>query len=590
MTLSAHVYAASFDLAGVTTNLPIKTGSITLDEGRAPYVEGRIDTPAPSMSVLAALDPRKSVRLTITATVSFGGGGLFPSNLLMPSGTLNPSRGVNWNADGYLPSISRTFSVLLRGRQRSHKEGDATLRLSFSSAESLLQDFARVSTTALEPSNSSGLAAVKSALATVVTGATPIIATTIPTTTITNMLPNPGGETNVAGWTPGGGNGVVIARTSPARTGTASVGVYTDGGAVVAVIAAPNNTPTAGHVVTAGKDYTFSIWVRCTKQYYAILALRYFDTNGNIIGRDEYGESLFLSTTQWDRASVSVTAPPGAVYCWPIFYSDGANGSATYFIDDAMLHQGSTPIPAFSGATPSTNEAAYSWVGNANASMSRAVVKASVDYPAVVWKPGVSAWEYVKPILAQMNVRLFNDETNVWRIVDNSYSVPGSIRIAQGRNITDATDTISRDNEEWFEAVVVRYTWTDADGVTREAVDTASLTGATKVRTIDVEQPYPGPGAASYILDRATGRGRTYDLAALSDYSTTPGMEVVSTLPETPINTGYITAVTWNFETDEMTVASRGLITTPASAWVLADPTLTWATVPSTVTWTNYTA
>ncbi|SMQ73456.1 hypothetical protein [Agreia sp. VKM Ac-1783] len=567
MTLSIHTYSAK--LTTPDAPLSIKGGSITLDEGWSPYVRGTITIAIPALATLARLDPRTNPRLSVSAGCTF------------------QWNGVDLNGF-YLPPTSRTFNVVLRERTVDHVAGEVTLTLA--SDEALLQDYALVATAPFERPDPSGLAAIKAVL-TMALGVTPVVAAAITTKTLTNMLPNPGGETNVAGFVTAGGNGVAVGRNSSVRrTGTASVAVYTDGGASMAVIIAPNVNPISGHVVTPGKSYTFSAYSQANKQYFASVALRFHDVSGTMIGGDVATEKKLLTTDSWQRFTVSAVAPPGAVYCWPIYYPDTPPAGVTYFLDDLMLHEGSSPLPAFSGATASTPDVTYSWVGTANASMSRAAVKAYVDPAATVWKPGMTAWDYLEPILSSLQMRLFCDESRVWRLVDSSYVVAGSLRISEARNLVNAADQISRAGAgEWYDAVVIEYTWTEADGATRTAYDAASVPGFTKVLSLKYDTPYPGPGAADYILKRAQGKGRLLTPTAISDYSAQPGMELVGTFPNSPVSTGYVTAVTWSFEDDEMDVTSRGLTDTPLTAWALAPVGRRWQDIAAGVKWNTYT-
>ena len=66
--ISAHEYT----LAVAGHRLPIIDGTVTLDEGWAPYVQARIRVSLPSAAVLAELDPRRGGRGRITLTARYG--------------------------------------------------------------------------------------------------------------------------------------------------------------------------------------------------------------------------------------------------------------------------------------------------------------------------------------------------------------------------------------------------------------------------------------------------------------------------------------------------------------------------------------
>lgn len=123
----------------------------------------------------------------------------------------------------------------------------------------------------------------------------------------------------------------------------------------------------------------------------------------------------------------------------------------------------------------------------------------------------------------------------------------------------------------WSDHVIVHYSWKDALGVSQEMWDSA-YSGTIKGYVVEINTPWPGPGAAAGILARAAGRGRTQDVTALSDYTATPGMAIVTTLPGTPIQSGVLSSVSWRWDktADDMVVTSRGLTDTPTNAWIFA--------------------
>jgi len=210
----------------------------------------------------------------------------------------------------------------------------------------------------------------------------------------------------------------------------------------------------------------------------------------------------------------------------------------------------------------------------------------------LVWEPGTTAWEFLEPLVQTAGLRLFCDEQRQWWLVESaSYTVAGQVNIAAAENLTSGTDVISR-YRDWYDSVVVRYRWDDTAGVSHVQYDSANPSG-TKTLKVEWNRPYPGAGAAAAVLARAEGRGRTLALDALSDYTATPGMSLVATLPATPIQTGVVSAVAWVFaaegEEATMTVESRGLIDTPATAWALAAPGLAWNEIPVGTDWTEYT-
>jgi len=212
----------------------------------------------------------------------------------------------------------------------------------------------------------------------------------------------------------------------------------------------------------------------------------------------------------------------------------------------------------------------------------------AADPESLLWEPGTSAWDYLEPLLRAAALRLFCDDRRRWHLVDDSYVIDDLLEVIAGVNITDATDTLSRDTEDWYDAALFRYSWTDAAGESHVVYDYAERPGATRTRTFEVERPYPGAGAADYALQRATGKGRAITLTALSDYSTQPTRLIFATFPDRPLQTGFVASVTWDITSDEMSVTTRGLGDTPPNAWILAPLGYRWLDSPLGASWAEY--
>lgn len=185
---------------------------------------------------------------------------------------------------------------------------------------------------------------------------------------------------------------------------------------------------------------------------------------------------------------------------------------------------------------------------------------APVDVASIVWSPGVTAWDYLAPILQAAGLRLFCDELRTWRLVPATYDTGTTlITIATGTNATEASDTITRDGE-WFDSVVVVYRWTDDDGSQHTRYDSAASFPHSKTLTVEYDAVYPGPGAAQKILARSLGRGHQIIAGAVNDYAARPGNPILVTLPNTPALSGRVASVTWNFPGDEMSVTTRNMV------------------------------
>lgn len=158
-----------------------------------------------------------------------------------------------------------------------------------------------------------------------------------------------------------------------------------------------------------------------------------------------------------------------------------------------------------------------------------------VDPAALVWRPGVTAWEWLNPLLQAASLRLWCDERGTWRLTARESATDGTVTLAADTVLTALTTSVRLDNpDEWADAVVIRYEWTDVDGIRHEAIDAAGAQPSRSAIVIDRKAVYPGPGAAAGILARRQGRGRVMSATARSDYAATPG-QVLVVAEETPM-------------------------------------------------------
>lgn len=187
---------------------------------------------------------------------------------------------------------------------------------------------------------------------------------------------------------------------------------------------------------------------------------------------------------------------------------------------------------------------------------------ATVAADAAIWAPGQTAWDYLEPMVQTAGFRLYCDERRRFYLVDDTFTQPGLAELFALGTIKAVDDIISLDDDYWFDAVVVKYTWVDELGATLEAYDTASVTGFKKVKLLEFQSNYPGPGAAQRILDRALSQGILRNITAVSNYAVQPSMAADIYLQDEPTEHLYIQAVTWNIPGDEMTIKTRQPVTT----------------------------
>lgn len=211
----------------------------------------------------------------------------------------------------------------------------------------------------------------------------------------------------------------------------------------------------------------------------------------------------------------------------------------------------------------------------------------TIDPDASDWVPGVSAWDYLAPLVQTAGLRLYCDELRRWYLVDDTTIIDGLLQLSDASTITADRDSIDLDGD-WYDAVVITYEWIDNLGVTQQAWDTAADTTLPQnVLSVTYKRPYPGPGAAARVLSRALGRGRVQAVRAISDYRATPSQAVSITVAGDDTQVGYLSSVQWAWPAAEMSVSSRGLVEAPVTAWVLDTPGVHWADIPVGIDWTE---
>lgn len=538
-------------LSGGDYVMDVKSSTIKLDEAHVPYGNANLVVALPADSILSQITPYSTQRIQITVDHSW----------------VTPVR----------PDQVRTFDFLLHERTIDHKAG--TLTLVGQTDEAMLIDRVNISSTLARTYGLSVKTACDYALtligATLESGA--VDATLTSKTlepTITNLHPNPGAEVNANSVT-NGGNFAVSRVTTKHRTGVAAFALTAAaaGGATAILDANPATIP-----VTAGLAYTVAVYSQAAVTGRSVTgAIRWFNASNVQVGSDVNGTAVTDNTTGWTRFVVTGIAPAGATKMWPLANFAALASAEIHYLDDIQVIQSNQAVEPFDGGNLGGRDAglyAVAWTGTANASTSTLTNLPNTD--ATIWQPGQSLDRWLDPILSAGNRRLFCDEHRKWRLVDGSYTIDGTLTVSEGFNAKSGTDTMSRQKTEqgiptWFDHVIVHYQWTDALGIKQEMWDSAS-SGTVKGYLVEVSTPWPGPGAAAGILSRATGRGRTQDITALTDYLGTPGMAIVTTLPGTPIQSGVLSSIAWRWDksADDMTVTSRGLINTPANAWLFA--------------------
>lgn len=211
-----------------------------------------------------------------------------------------------------------------------------------------------------------------------------------------------------------------------------------------------------------------------------------------------------------------------------------------------------------------------------------------ISAESAVWQPGVSGWDYLSPLTASAGLRLWCDEARVWHLEPpETVITPGQASLSADASVTAAVDSISLDDDEWADGVVVVYSWTDASNVRREVIDAAGDITSSRVLRVQHERPFPGPGEAAARLRKIQARGRVLSVTAVADPSVYPAQAATLTVPPTPAQSGWVTAVEWRVPDDVMSVTTRDLVDTPNTAWLFLRAGIAWEDSPPGVSWTD---
>ncbi|MBH0054487.1 hypothetical protein I6E74_09950 [Salinibacterium sp. SWN139] len=538
----------------------VKSADITLDETRAPYIQAELTCVLPESVALELIDPRNALRVLVTATQEW----------------IRPVRDPQ----------TRTFDLILHERTIDHESAELTLRLV--SDEALLIDAGNTTTAETRIFGLSVKAAVDATLTkhsfALEPGALDATLEANPATLapIKNYArsPEPRADDN---W-----------RVHSTLDRTIMTAEFEG----LAVCRGTRNTSSGLYAIymneldgipgNLDESYEYRFMARSSRR--GERTIRLTDKNGVHVTT----KAVDMVAGEWTECVISSTTESGeSPYSLSLLSSADPSGTTldvtalTVIERDQVM--GNNDM-FFHGDTLDSGLDTFEWTDTAHHSTSTRTNLPNSDI--FIQTPGTLDWDYVAPIVQAGGLRLFCDENREWRLVDPlAYSVPGQINVAAGTNATSGRDTISRQQEAWFDAVVIEYRWTDAEGLPQVAYDAASA-GGTKLLKRVIERPFPGAGAAQSILSLYSGRGRVLDIEALADLDATPGMALVMTMPGTPIQVGVVSSVTWKWsidgDSDEMRIASRGLLDTPSTAWLLQPEGYAWNEVPLGQDWSEY--
>lgn len=559
------VTATLITATNVQTALRVLDGSVSMDEGTSPFTRGSIRVARPPQSVLDQMDPALKPRLRL---------------FIQTTGT-----------------PGRTWNLYITARQANPDSGDVALNIE--SLEAYLFDYAPTERVDLRGYQSS-LTQVRQVLQRAL-GSTPVMSAaaanvSLPTLSAKkNLVPIPSMETDWsgAGYTP---SGVSVARVTTWRqSGTYSLQMTPN-------TSNPDSYADIAMNLSAGQTYTASGYIRQGALPSGTQVSMNRARGISIITAD--GSTRVLATSNQallaanyvTRVSVTFTVPANATANFLRLYHGHPSGSAPVFWDAIMVTEGNgqdTNGQALTYFDGSTTQTGYSmaWDGQAHLSTSSRTPLVERPEELYIWDAGVTAWNYLQPILQATGTRLFNPGFGLWELSGTDWLTSTTVvRVAAGVNLYSYSDLLSRtatraDGLPLFaDAVIVNYTWLDPQGVEQKRSDVAAPTGYTKPYVIDrQDQTFPGPGTAAYVLQRIQARRKQVSVTGAADISVLPSQLVSITSPTGEVLTGIVHAVTHDLVSGVMTLTTKGLVSLPANSIGRAPAGQTIGSVAGTI-------
>ena len=180
--------------------------------------------------------------------------------------------------------------------------------------------------------------------------------------TITNIISNPGFETNTATWTVAGAATTSTTRTTTQfHSGVASLQAVSDGTASKQGVFISTLRPT----ISPNTTYTASIWLKGEAGKLLAVEFGEITPGGTLIGRTQ--PAAVTATGNWQR--FVITRAMGATAGQADIVVRNNNAVAhTYYLDDAMITEGATTYNYADG-----NSSNWAWSGTVNNSASTGI-------------------------------------------------------------------------------------------------------------------------------------------------------------------------------------------------------------------------
>ncbi|MGW9159619.1 hypothetical protein [Microbacterium sp. NPDC055665] len=369
---------------------------------------------------------------------------------------------------------------------------------------------------------------------------------------VTNLLRNPAVAGSTLNWSAAGG--CTIAYGSSGSSGYVRVvpNAGAANGAVMAIDSSKFNV-----AAEPRRLYVFSLDVRAeTAGGRGYLGIQYYDRQGALINTGPFWEQEIGVATQ--RLKVAFEAPMNAAAVAPFFRF---TTNRVYRLDNGLLYDGTDDtwyVPGFSGGDAEDGYYTYRFEGPADDSPSVRTPNPYYEQSSETmnWRAGQSGLEFLRGLLMAKGFRLVNDEQRKWSLRRESFRNAGSQTWTWGENLIDVDESISRDDDTWFDAAV--YTFSRDGRIRRTDAYGLTLT-PTKVfhRRFDDYTSYPGQGRAQNVVERAQGMGRKITVTGIPTWTETTDQPLTVTLDDDTTLTGIAASVRFNFDDDTVTVTTR---------------------------------
>lgn len=536
MTVSTNTYRA-YLLGAPDIELPLDDdapGRLTLDAGRAPQVQGSLTLKPQSLAVLDALDPRESARVRVECSTG---------------------------------TTTRFFNLGLRKRAVSQAGAGVTIDLA--SDEALLDDYRPLDDIALFAAQDSLRALVDQVLATAIPGAALEPGTIDPPVRAlidsTNLVRNPRAQLNTTDWS--SASALIRQSTGGPAYAPSYVAVQSGGGGLML------SYSDAGVPLQAGVRYRLSADIGADLGQVVGIDALVKNSSGTVL-LDVAEAPIAKDATAWQRMAVEFTAPAGAVKAQLRAFTTGPVVAGHYFAVTGWRVSPVTIDPTdagyFDGDTTDTDDYAYTWAAGGAFSTSIRTDRLDRADDLLLWRAGVSALDFLMPIVQAFGLRLVCDERRAWSLRDENHRAAGAVSVRYGVNMIAGDDTLDRQGG-WFDAAVVTHRWRDADGIEQTRTESFALhTPYTRCVLFERDTPYPGPGFAEYAVRRAQGRGRDVSVTRVPDLTEHPEQHATLLLTGAPAQVGITQAVTFDLARDEVTITSRTADTPPGAIDLLA--------------------